>query len=75
MYARGPDLVAIYNEAYRPLAAQAHPKLMGATFIEGYPDIWEDIQPFFDQARATGMGVDYSSTVPLLVERKGWREE
>lgn len=48
---------------------------MGSTFPDGYPDLWEGIKPYFDRARETGMGVDYSPAVPLMVERRGWREE
>lgn len=73
--ARGPDLVAIYNEHYAPLACEAHPKLMGSTFQQGYPELWIGIRPVFDQCRTTGAGVNYSSEASLLVERKGWREE
>ncbi|KAF2680997.1 autoinducer 2 sensor kinase/phosphatase luxQ [Lentithecium fluviatile CBS 122367] len=58
-----------------PLAAQAHPKLMGATFREGYPDLWAPISVFFDQARAGGRGLDYSPADALMVERAGYREE
>jgi PAS domain S-box-containing protein len=72
---RGPELVAIYNEAYVPLAAQAHPKLMGATFLEGYPDLGAGILPHFDEARRTGRGVEFSSSISLMVERAGYREE
>jgi hypothetical protein len=71
----GPDLVAIYNEAYAPLAAQVHPTLMGSTFIQGYPDLWPAISAYFDKCRRTGRGVNYSSASPTLVERKGWTEE
>ncbi|KAF1993866.1 hypothetical protein P154DRAFT_48528 [Amniculicola lignicola CBS 123094] len=71
----GPDLVAIYNEAYRPLAGAAHPTLMGATFVTGYPDLYTGIRPFFDQCRDAGVGVNYSSAMSLIVERHGWREE
>ncbi|KAF2707300.1 hypothetical protein K504DRAFT_384535 [Pleomassaria siparia CBS 279.74] len=71
----GPDLVAIYNETYMPLAANIHPMLMGSTFDESYPDLWPGIAPYFDKARSTGRGVDYSASVCLMVERAGWREE
>ncbi|KAF2470863.1 uncharacterized protein BDR25DRAFT_342712 [Lindgomyces ingoldianus] len=71
----GPDLVAIYNEAYMPLSGQVHPKLMGSTFINAYPDLWDGIQPFFDRARATGVASDHSAASALMVERLGWREE
>jgi PAS domain S-box-containing protein len=72
---RGPELVAIYNETYMPLAAKAHPKLMGATFLEGYPDLGAGILPDFDEARRTGRGVEFSSSISLMVERAGYREE
>lgn len=72
---RGKDLVAVYNEHYAPLACKAHPKLMGSTFRQGYPELWTGIQPIFEQCRTTAAGVSYSSAASLLVERKGWREE
>ncbi|KAJ4322435.1 hypothetical protein N0V94_002422 [Neodidymelliopsis sp. IMI 364377] len=71
----GEDLVAVYNEHYAPLACKAHPKLMGSTFKQGYPDLWSGISPFFEKCRTTGAGVNYSSAASLVVERKGWREE
>jgi signal transduction histidine kinase len=71
----GPDYIAIYNEAYAPLAAQVHPTLMGSTFVHGYPDLWPSISPYFDKCKRTGRGVNYSSATPTLVERKGWTEE
>jgi hypothetical protein len=70
-----PDYTAIYNEAYAPLAAQAHPALMGSSFISGYPDLWPFISPYFDECKRTGAGVNYSSAAPTIVERNGWREE
>jgi hypothetical protein len=69
------SLTAIYNESYAPLAADAHPKLMGATFQEGYPDLWPSIRQYFEQAKRTGEGVNYSSAASTLVERNGYREE
>ncbi|KAJ4988866.1 hsp90-like protein [Stagonosporopsis vannaccii] len=71
----GKDLVAVYNEHYAPLACQAHPKLMGSTFQQGYPELWSGIEPFFERCRTTAAGVNYSSASSVLVERKGWREE
>ncbi|KAF2106850.1 hypothetical protein BDV96DRAFT_654410 [Lophiotrema nucula] len=71
----GPDLVAIYNEGYRPLAASTHPKLMGSTFVENYPELWNGISGFFDQVRKTGQGIEHSAASALMVERWGWREE
>ena len=69
------NLTAIYNEHYAPLACGAHPRLMGSTFQEGYPELWPGIKAYFEQAKKTGTGVNYSSAASLVVERKGWREE
>ena len=71
----GPHLVAIYNEAYASLSAHAHPRLMGTAFPEGYPDLWQGIKPYFDKARETGVGVEYSPAQALIVQRAGYREE
>jgi signal transduction histidine kinase len=71
----GPDYIAIYNEAYAPLAAQVHPALMGSTFVQNYPELWPAIRAYFNHGRRTGAGVDYSSAAPTLVERRGWTEE
>jgi signal transduction histidine kinase len=71
----GPNLTAVYNESYAPLAAQVHPTLMGSTFARGYPDLYPSISVYFETCRRTGAGVKYSSATPTLVERKGWTEE
>ena len=69
------NLTAIYNAHYAPLAGALHPKLMGSTFMEGYPDLWPSISVYFEEAMRTGSGQNYSSATPLIVERKGWQEE
>ena len=51
-------------ETYKPLAAEAYPKLMGSEFRIGYLDLWADIKPYFDQARRTRRGVDYNPAIP-----------
>ncbi|PVI06794.1 autoinducer 2 sensor kinase/phosphatase luxQ [Periconia macrospinosa] len=48
---------------------------MGAEFPVGYPDLWDGIKPYFDKARETGTGVEYSPAQALIVERGGYREE
>ncbi|KAL5120426.1 hypothetical protein ACEQ8H_001716 [Pleosporales sp. CAS-2024a] len=71
----GPSLVAIYNDAYAPLAGKLHPSLMGSTIHQGYPDLWPSISVYFEEGRRTGMGQNYSSAAPTLVDRRGWTEE
>lgn len=71
---RGPHKVAIYNEAFIPLAGKTHPRLMGIGFQDAYPEIWHDIKPVFDVAEATKKAVDVVQ-IPLMVERDGFLEE
>ncbi|MEA5523372.1 hypothetical protein, partial [Limnoraphis robusta] len=45
----GPDLVKIYNDAYRPiLGAEKHPGALGAPVAEVWAEIWDQIGPLFD---------------------------
>ena len=50
----GPDLIAIYNEAYVLLAGQKHPQLMGQSYREAWPEIWDTVRPVFHSATTTG---------------------
>lgn len=72
--AGGPEKVAIYNEAFAPLAGKAHPKLMGQTFQEAFPEIWSNIQPMFDEAERLGLASNVYQ-IPLFVERNNVKEE
>ena len=50
----GPDLTAIYNEAYILLAGQKHPRLMGQSYREAWAEIWDSIEEVFRVAATTG---------------------
>ena len=50
----GPELVAIYNEAYILLAGQKHPRLMGQRYREAWAEIWDSIEEVFRVATETG---------------------
>ncbi|MCJ1468477.1 hypothetical protein MMC07_007106 [Pseudocyphellaria aurata] len=66
----GDDLVSIYNEAYILLAGQKHPRLMGQMYREAWPEIWEDIEPIFNNARLTGQATMKDDDC-LFIERLG----
>lgn len=71
----GPELVKIYNEAYRDfLGPEKHPRAMGAPAKEIWPEIWDIIGPKFDMVLATG-GSTWDENVPLFIERHGRIEE
>ena len=50
----GPELIAIYNEAYILLAGQKHPKLMGQSYREAWSEIWDSVEGVFRNATRTG---------------------
>lgn len=50
----GPDLIAIYNEAYILLAGQKHPKLMGQSYRDAWAEIWDSVEGVFRNATRTG---------------------
>ncbi|KAK1835500.1 hypothetical protein QBC39DRAFT_378734 [Podospora conica] len=70
----GPDHIAIYNEAYIALAGQKHPKLMGATYQEAWPEIWDRIQPALKGAWNNGDAVMRHDD-QLFMTRHGFLEE
>ena len=75
LVAWGPDLVKIYNDAYRPiLGSEKHPRAMGAPARAIWGEIWDVIGPLFDQVLTTGeptLDVDQL----LVMERHGYPEE
>ncbi len=46
----GPDLIAIYNEAYILLAGNKHPVLMGQSYREAWGEIWDAVKDVFASA-------------------------
>lgn len=50
----GDEYIAVYNEAYIPLAGQKHPALMGQSYREAWAEIWDDVEDVFESARTTG---------------------
>ena len=50
----GPDLIAIYNEAYILLAGQKHPRLMGQSYRDVWAEIWDSVEGVFRSATTTG---------------------
>ncbi|MEU7524156.1 ATP-binding protein [Saccharothrix sp. NPDC042600] len=71
----GPELVMIYNDAYRPiLGASKHPRALGAPGKDVWPEIWDVIGPMLDGVLA-GRGATWSDDQLLLLDRNGFTEE
>ncbi len=52
----GDDMVQFYNDAYRPSFGNTgkHPKALGQTARECWPEIWEIIFPLIEKVKTTG---------------------
>ena len=45
----GPELIQIYNDAYRELIGTKHPSALGQPTRECWPEVWEHNGPLFDR--------------------------
>ena len=72
----GPELIQIYNDAYRPSlgggdgSRSRHPQALGMRGREFWTDIWDTIGPQIDQVMATGVATWHEDQY-LPIERDG----
>lgn len=50
----GTELVLLYNDAWSPIPGNKHPWALGRPAKEVWPDIWNEIEPLFQEALTTG---------------------
>jgi PAS domain S-box-containing protein len=72
----GPELVQVYNDAYRPSLGQGdrHPRALGARGREFWTDIWHAIGPQIEQVMTTGEATWHEDQY-LPIERNGRLED
>src|SRR5216117_1110892 len=71
----GPELVTLYNDAYRPiLGTRKHPRALGRPGRECWVDIWNVIEPMLEGALWRGEAT-FSDDLLLPLDRHGYREE
>ena len=70
----GPDMVKLYNDAYRPMIANKHPRAMGQKGRDTWPEIWHIIGPMLEGVLHRGEAT-WSENIMLPLERKGFAEE
>ena len=72
----GPELVQLYNDAYRPSLGQGgrHPRALGSRGREFWTDIWEAIGPQIEQVMTTGASTWHEDQY-LPIERNGRLED
>src|SRR6202165_4326470 len=70
----GPDLVMLYNDAYRDIIASKHPAALGHPGRQCWPEIWDIIGPMLEGVLRRGEAT-WSENQLLLLERNGYPEE
>jgi PAS domain S-box-containing protein len=71
----GPDLVALYNDAYRPVLGIKHPWALGLPVREVWSEFWEEVlRPLFEGVLRTGEAF-WARDHPFALERLGYPEE
>ncbi|HEV2887876.1 MAG TPA: ATP-binding protein, partial [Jatrophihabitans sp.] len=70
----GPDLIQLYNHAYRSLLGDKHPAAIGQPAAECWAEIWPVVGPRVASVLA-GEGASYFENELLFMERSGYQEE
>ncbi|WP_270886280.1 ATP-binding protein [Pedococcus sp. 5OH_020] len=70
----GPDLVQIYNEAYRDFLGEKHPRAMGEVARECWAEVWEELGPMTSEVWEHGEAT-YNRNLLLFLDRHGYTEE
>ncbi|WP_245344589.1 MULTISPECIES: ATP-binding protein [Asticcacaulis] len=70
----GPELVYLYNDAYKSIIGGKHPHMLGQPTKVVWQEIWDDIRPLLATAM-TGTEGTYVEEQLLIMERNGYPEE
>ncbi len=69
----GPDLVFLFNDAYRPILGPRLPRALGARLPELWADAWEQVRPMAERALA-GEACRFDD-LPITMARCGVEED
>ncbi|HKV34799.1 MAG TPA: ATP-binding protein [Pyrinomonadaceae bacterium] len=71
----GPDLITLYNDAYRPVLGAKHPGALGLPVREVWSELWDTgLRSLFEGVLQTGEAF-WASDWPFYMERFGFPEE
>jgi PAS domain S-box-containing protein len=68
----GEELGFLYNDSYREILGDKHPRAMGRRFHDIWAEIWSDIAPFIE--RALNGEATYADRLLLVMNRHGYDE-
>jgi PAS domain S-box-containing protein len=70
----GPELILLYNDAYRAIAMDRHPRALGRPTREIWPEVWQISEPIFAATLRRGE-TTYLEDSLFPIDRQGRRDE
>src|SRR3954447_20033712 len=70
----GPDLITFYNDPYKIIAGEKHPKALGESGRKVWSEIWDVVGPLADSVMVDGAST-WSEDQILFINRHGYVEE
>ncbi|RKG82078.1 response regulator [Corallococcus sp. CA049B] len=70
----GPEMIQVYNDAYRPVLGLKHPGSLGAPGEKIWPEIWDVVGPMA-RGVLNGGPATWSENLALFINSRGFVEE
>jgi PAS domain S-box-containing protein len=67
----GPDFVMIYNDGYRPILGDKHPRALGLPFHEVWPEVQPQLRPLHEALLAGKRAAFFAEDLLLRIQRHG----
>jgi len=67
----GPEFVMLYNDAYRPILGDKHPKALGRAARDVWSEVWDQISPAHDAILNGKTPSIFADDIRLRIQRHG----
>src|SRR5580700_7344185 len=67
----GPDFVMIYNDGYRPILGNKHPRALGLPFREVWPEVQTQLRPLHEAILSGQRRAFFAEDLLLRIQRHG----
>jgi len=67
----GSDFVMIYNDGYRPILGDKHPRALGLPFREVWPEVQMQLGPLHEAILSGKRSAFFAEDLPLRIQRHG----
>jgi PAS domain S-box-containing protein len=71
----GPDFIMIYNDGYRPILGDKHPRALGLPFREVWPEVQTQLAPLHESILSGERSAFFEEDFLLRIQRHGARWE